>query len=563
MNTIVGQVTAYADNGPSLYEWLRGHPSARWSGISPNDYVSRATFGEYLSEVFAQVIAAPAPNVEVSTLRTEVTEIVRSGTEYVLALRDPPGRIKAHKIVLATGHPRNAPDEEQLHFVSHAERHKGLHYVLPDSPADLDLDRIGHTEIVGLRGMGLAFYDIVLALTVGRGGRFVRAATGELRYINSGREPRIVAGSRSGLPFLARGINKKEIGTQHEPVFLTVTELTRLREAARVRRGTPQLDFEKDVRPIVQLELELVYYATWLRVHRGDQLACSFRTAFAKVAQDRSHRESILTEFGLDEVLPLDLNATTRPFRGLRFNSPQEFRFSLERILRCDISEARKGNIDSPLKAALDAMRDLRPTLREIVNFSGLLPASQRDHFVNGFSGLFRLASTGPPLHRVEQLLALIEEGVVCVVGPSMKICVSHEVPEFMLFSPQVASSACPVGVLIEARTAEPDVHRNASPLFRQMLHDGIATEHINSDPATGDRFETGGLAVTPAHHVINASGVAITDLYCIGPPTENLRWYTFVAPGVDDSYFRDAEAIASDILKDSPAISSHSLDRK
>ncbi|WP_278255872.1 hypothetical protein [Nocardioides convexus] len=55
-----------------------------------------------------------------------------------------------------------------------------------------------------MRGLGLTFYDSLALLTEGRGGRYVDDGTA-LRYLPSGNEPLIVAGSRSGVPLRARG----------------------------------------------------------------------------------------------------------------------------------------------------------------------------------------------------------------------------------------------------------------------------------------------------------------------------------------------------------------------
>ncbi|NGZ99815.1 hypothetical protein G5V59_04410 [Nocardioides sp. W3-2-3] len=73
-----------------------------------------------------------------------------------------------------------------------------------DSAADLDLGGIGAGDVVGVRGLGLTFYDSLALLTEGRGGRYVDDGTA-LRYLPSGNEPLIVAGSRSGVPLRARG----------------------------------------------------------------------------------------------------------------------------------------------------------------------------------------------------------------------------------------------------------------------------------------------------------------------------------------------------------------------
>jgi methylaspartate mutase epsilon subunit len=172
------------------------------------------------------------------------------------------------------------------------------------------------------------------------------------------------------------------------------------------------------------------------------------------------------------------------------------------------------------------------------------------------------MLSAGPSAERVEQLVALMEEGIVEIVGPSAQFTALDE-PDgrFGVFSPQVEGSMRLATVLIEARMPNPNLPRNISPLLHQMLTDGLIAEHVSVDPTGGDRFETGGIAVTPApYHVLDARGRANANIYCLGVPTEHTRWFTNVGSGTPDvttAFVRDADAIAADVLR-IPALSEH-----
>lgn len=48
--------------------------------------------------------------------------------------------------------------------------------------------------------------------------------------------------------------------------------------------------------------------------------------------------------------------------------------------LREDVKEATLGNVEGPLKAALDIMRDLRNELRLIVDHRGISGVSRQEH---------------------------------------------------------------------------------------------------------------------------------------------------------------------------------------
>lgn len=96
------------------------------------------------------------------------------------------------------------------------------------------------------------------------------------------------------------------------------------------------------------------------------------------------------------------------------------------------------------------------------------------------------------------------------------------------------------------------DLRRDAAPLIRQLLGDGLISEYVNTGP-DNDPFRTGGLAVTPApSRVLDAAGRPDPDLYAIGVGTEHIRWFTQVGtgrPGRDSPFCRDADSIAGDVL--------------
>lgn len=73
-----------------------------------------------------------------------------------------------------------------------------------DFLADLHETKLEAGGRIGVAGFGLSAFDVVVRLTVGRGGTFSTNAADELRYQRSGREPHIWMFSRSGLPYRAR-----------------------------------------------------------------------------------------------------------------------------------------------------------------------------------------------------------------------------------------------------------------------------------------------------------------------------------------------------------------------
>ncbi|HVQ90975.1 MAG TPA: FAD/NAD(P)-binding protein [Mycobacteriales bacterium] len=562
MNTVAEQVTMYSGDadggparpgaGPSLAQWLAG-AGAGGSG----DYASRLRYGQYLRSVFDATVAGLPANVEVHPVAGTVERIDRVGGSFRLRIgptgQPPvPADLLVDDVVLCTGHPRQRAGATARPLVEFANRHPDVHYLQGDSAADLDLAAIAPGEAVGVLGLGLSFCDIMLSLTVGRGGRFVAAGDG-LRYQPSGAEPVLVAGSRSGLPIPARGRNQKAPGDVHRPLFLTGAALERARDRRRAA-GSGQLWFDRDVLPLLLLEVEHVFYRTHVRLRSGQPAAAGFELAHAEAAgRGPQARRAVLREFGLDGLRPPDLTELARPFRGQEFASPAAFREHLLRRLRLDLAAAELGNVDGPLKAALDVLRDIRDAVREAVDFGGLRPVSFQTEFLGRYVSVNSLLSAGPPIERVRQLVALLECGLLEIVGPDTRFEPEPATGRFVLTSAQVGGSARRVRVLIDARIPVPELHLDAAPLTRQLLADGLITEYVVTDPVSGDTVRTGGLAVTPApFHVLDAAGHADPHLYALGIPTEHTRWFTQVGssrPGGSTRFYRDADAIARSIV--------------
>lgn len=568
MNTPAGEVTMYSGGpdggrtrpgaGPSLHEWLTAHPDPRYAAIDKDDYAPRRVYGEYLSSVFQHLTTNLPPRVSVVPTKARVVRVDRKGDDHLLFLDRAGATLTTHKVVLTTGHPMNEAAPHEREFLEFAAGHSHLCYLRGDSAADLDLEAIGPGETVGAIGLGLSFYDVLLSLTVGRGGRFEPDGPGRLRYLPTGREPAIVAGSRSGLPLPARGRNQKAPDHRYRPRFLTATALAAARERRLAAWGSPRLDFREDVFPLLMLEVEHVYHGTLIRRRHGAAAARRFARRHVLLgAADPlavAPRRELLREFGVDETVPpVDLERLARPFTGQSFPGPADFHRRLLELLDQDVAEAVQGNVDNPLKAALDALRDLRGAVRAAVDFSGLHPRSHRDDLLGWFNPLNSLLSAGPPAVRVAQLQALLRQGTLTVVGPDTRYQVDRAAGRFAIWSPQVAGSRRLVTVLVDARIPRPALRRDASALTRQLLQDGLVSEYANVDPHEGDTFHTGGLAVTPPpYHVVDGFGETNPDMYALGIPTEHTRWFTQIGngrPGPIGGFHGDADVIAADIL--------------
>ncbi|MFD7403547.1 FAD/NAD(P)-binding protein [Streptomyces sp. NPDC059866] len=537
MNTVASQVTLFTDDsvdcsgpirpGPSLHEWAGGE-------LGPDEYPTRAQYGRYLEWVFAEAVRQAPPEVRVETHAARATRLDDGADgRQVLALDNGRTLTGLAAVVLTQGHLPAAPDAEQRRQAAYADRH-GLRHIPPANPADVDLSALSPGEPVLLRGLGLNFFDHMALLTTGRGGRFVPSGTG-LRYAPSGREPRLYAGSRRGIPYQARGDNAKGPYGRHTPLALTPEVIAGFRK--RADSGDAP-DFLSEIWPLVAKEVETVYYTTLLR-----------RPEFAEHYLAVPHRDPqearLLDDFGVPAAERWCWERISRPYAGRAFDGPGQWRDWLLSYLREDAAQAALGNVHGPLKAALDVLRDLRNEIRLIVDHGGLSGASRRDHLDRWYTPLNAFLSIGPPRRRIEELAALVEAGVVEALGPRLEVRCADGA--WVAHSPDIPGSAVRVTTLIEARLPEPDLRRTADDLLAGLLKTGQCRPH------TVDGHETGGLDVTPRpYRLVDRRGEPHARRFAFGVPTEGVHWVTAAGarPGVDSVTLSDADGVARAVLR-------------
>lgn len=551
MNTVSSQITLFTDetvvcegpieHGPSLYEWIKAVDPDNTTG--PDSYPTRALYGEYLRWVFEEIVRKAPPHVEVRVHQTLAVHLDESA-DGLQTLKLSNGRTipGLSAVILAQGHLPLVPDSEQKQMARYAKG-LGLRYFTPSNPADLDLSVIAPGESVLLKGLGLNFFDHMALLTSGRGGQFVRNSEGGLTYIASGNEPRLYASSRRGIPYHARGDNGKGAFGRHMPAVFTDEVIQSLRE--RAEAGCPP-DFLEEIWPLITKEIELVYYEAMLVQIHGAHPLDGFRTKFLAAPTGSAREASLLRSYGIRDSEKWSWERLQKPTVGRTYDNFGSWREWLVDYLRQDVAEASMGNVEGPLKAALDMMRDLRNELRLVIDHDGLSGESRRDHLDRWYTPLNAFLSIGPPRLRIEQMVALIEAGVLDVLGP--RLDVRTEAGAWVAQSPDVEGSTVRVTTLIEARLPEPDVRYTGDELLAGLLGSGQCRPYT-----TIDGYQTGGLDVTPSpYHIVSAEGRAHPRRFAVGVPTEGVHWVTAAGarPGVNSITLCDTDAIAVAALK-------------
>ncbi|KAG5929316.1 hypothetical protein E4U42_006297 [Claviceps africana] len=552
MNTVTSQITLFTDKsvacdgpirpGPSLYDWAK----TAEADLGPNDYSTRAHYGRYLEWVFAEIVRTAPRHVTILVHKAQAVRLddATDGSQTItLSTGKVLSRLAA--VVLAQGHLPLRLDLQLQQFAKFALGHK-LRYIPPSNPADTDLSGIQPGEEVILRGLGLNFFDYVTLLTTGRGGRFTRSAGKGMVYIPSGTEPRMYAGSRRGIPYHARGDNEKGVFGRHEPAVLTAELIDELRQQAKTTKAP---DFKRDIWPHICKEVELVYYEALLCKRQHEQspktAPVHFRAHFLSTSHGSHQEEQVLELFNISKAERWSWERLQHPQGSRVFGNQSQWREWLLEYLQKDAAEAIIGNISSPIKAALDVLRDLRNEIRLIVDHNGVEGSSYRDHLDQWYTPLNAFLSIGPPRQRIEEMIALMESGILDVLGPRIHVAAQDEC--WTAHSRDMENSEVHAHTLIEARLPHTSLRQTSDNLLAYLFKSGQCRPHVL------DGYETGAMDITTSpYRTVDMQGNIHERRFALGVPTEGVHWVTAAGarPGVNSVTLADADAVARAALR-------------
>lgn len=538
MNSMAEDVTMFTDDtvlqegpvrpGPALHAWAAGVRDGSLVlpgriGVDPgllaeirelrNDtFPTRRLQGVYLRWVHDRAVAALPERVSVHHHRDRAVRVTgpRDGRQYVrLEGRDRP--LPADLVVVSVGHLDAEPEPEHVRLAAFAARH-GLVHLPPGFTADTDLTGLRAGEPVLVRGFGLAFVDLMVLLTEGRGGRYENGA-----YVPSGREPVLHVGSRRGVPYHSK-IGYPWWGERPPlPRFVGPDLIERL-----LKRDEP-VDFRRDIRPHVAKELGHAHYHRLFTARPGRTRGtwAEFETAYAAADPYGDEPEAVVRDFVPDPGDRLDLEALDRPLDGVRHPSYDA------------LQEALRAHIAADLERRHDPDRS-----QDLAVFLGLLSVygqlSRLGDIGDQWHGFFSHLASGPPGPRLRQLLALSRAGVVRFLGAGTSVDADEERGLFVASSTTVPDERVEARALVEARLPDPTLERARSPLLRDLYRDGAA-----GAPA-------GLLSVDPADgRILGRDGRPHPRRFALGPFTTARTGAAFTRPRTGGPAFRQNDATA------------------
>ena len=397
----------------------------------------------------------------------------------------------------------------------------GAHYLQPYPIECLDQSAPAGSS-VAVAGMGLVGYDVLTALTIGRGGTFEDRCdrADRMRYVPSGREPTITLYSRSGAPYCAKSATGVDPYGQYQPVVCTPEEFAALTNpgGSPVRR---HVDFRAELLPLIFAEMQARYYIHAALLAGGDVESTEVRTVLRQGWVDGHYEKAV------DGLEPRygRFDPATHLFAGSdrHYTSAADYQGQVYDMIEDDLTEAlRPGG--SPVKAAQEVLRILRDQLRSVIEFGGLSLDSYVEFQSNVRGRINRLEAGVPPM-RSQQLLGLLDAGVVRIpLGPNPELAAC---PDGVRLSSTALDEPTAVTVdgVVRGYLDMPSLARSSSPLLNRLYAKGRLTQLSYGDTPVGS------VAINEDFHPYDTEGRLQPNLSLLGVLTEGVRYFTHYLP--------------------------------
>jgi uncharacterized NAD(P)/FAD-binding protein YdhS len=540
---------APSEGGPALDVWVQGVRSGTitppWTPDADTqaeidrlrtwDFPSRRLNSLYLTWALNKILAEAPDNVEVTFLTDSVTHVEDTGPTQVV--HTEAGRsLEADVVVNLLGHTDGASSSQSDQLAATARR-EGLTYYGPAYTADDDHAALLPGQDVLVRGLGLAAVDLILMLTLGRGGRFepipedadLPLDRQRLTYVPSGEEPRLLLGSRRGVPYRSKSLQT----LSHAPAPLEVITAEYLAQAADEGRV---LDLEEDLFPLIRTELSLAHHRELFQIHpertQGDWAAA--RAAILALPESSPELDAYLAQLIPDPADRFSVTSWDRPLRDLAVASRADLNQVLTDHIQADLDVHLDPERTSTL-AVFHALLQIHVVLADAPE-RVLSERTRTRGLPQVWRGFFSYLASGPPPQRQHQLLALIDAGVLGFLGPDVEVDIVGAGPQarFRAQSPAVAQESFATA-LVDAWLPANDVTRTSNPAL--------------ADLASRAGTAGGRICVDSTGAVLDAAGHRIPGVWALGAPTSSPDAGAFARPNTNALPFRTTDATAQDIM--------------
>ncbi|HJC70782.1 FAD/NAD(P)-binding domain-containing protein [Brachybacterium sp. EE-P12] len=537
--------------GPDLVDWARrvraegSHPVGEWvleeaRELTGATFPTRRLQGVYFRDQLEAAVATGA--VELTEVLGLAVDLETRGEERTVVLEGG-RRLTARTVVLAQGMVQGRRSAEVQELVEFAQR-RGLRYVEPGMPAERDYTALPAGEDVLVRGLGANFFDVVGQLAAEWGGRLDPVdgdPHGRLRYLPSGREPHLVVGSRRGVPYRS----KPEGGRPVRP-FTPRWAIPEWFDALAARG---RVDFAAEVWPVLGREFARVHLeavaALAPEAVTGDWLAG------LDAARTAEEVDAVLEASLRDEAWAWTLEELHRPTLGEPVGEDGWARL-VRRMIRDELG-SMSDPWHHPRAAVNGAMGALRRHVGRLTARGAFTGESLVRDVLGWFDGDSLALASGPPADRVRLVLALLEAGVITLLGPGMVVEADEQAGRFRAASP-ITGAVVTSRVLLETRMSKGKVPDTDDPLLRALLDtgrarvhtvDGVPTHSMEASPAEISEDAEGG------HNLVAADGTIDAAVVVLGIPAQSTQPGSAIGatPGVPSPLLAGADIAARQVM--------------
>lgn len=541
--------------GPTFLEWAH-LPDRRFTedeeleaerrAVHPMTFPSRPLLSAYLRWCFDRARReAAAAGLDVTVHADSAVRLVdRPDGRQEVHLAGG-GALVADVVLLAQGHlPRttNGATAELARLASE----QGLTYLPESFTSEVEIDALPAGQAVIVRGAGLAFVDLLVRLTQGRGGRFTPAGpTGQLRYEPSGAEPRLYVGSRRGVPYHSKLTYPP---TGPAPALRHLTE-----QAVRsllAREG--DLDFRRDIHPLFVKELAHRHYLELFTAHPDRVTRCweALRSDLDRLDPGSPELAAVVAAAVPDPADRFDADALDHPLAGVVLPDQAALQEHIRAYVRADVDRRGDPRHSPDLAVFLGLLAVLGP-LGAVIG-SGRLSTASSLRDLPWFLGFFSYLASGPPPRRLEEMIALMDAGVLHFLGADVDVVLrpaGPEGPAAFVATGATAPGHIEAGALVEARIPRSSLPATGDELLAGLYRRGEVREAVLRD-AAGVAAATGQIDVSPGDlRLVEASGRVHPARHALGAGTGAAAPGAFSRPNTDAVFFRQNDAVARAVL--------------
>lgn len=563
LNSMAGDVTMFTDNscaidgpivsGPNLAAWAKEVREGRIRNIdidpatdpelaeelrnlTPASFPTRRLHERYMTWFLEQAVDRLSPGSKVMWHRDEAVSVDDDATGTQVVTLANGDELTTDLVIYSFGHLGSELTGEARYFSDFAAV-KGATYLPPSYTADVDLGEFEAGSEIIVRGLGLVAIDLIVILTLGRGGEFVRDAAGALKYLPSGREPKLLLGSRRGVPYRSK-VSATPRGERYVPRYFDAAT------AQRIAESTPGLDFSDHLYPRIRREVLHAYY---LELFTGSPERVAISWSDFLDGLDRLDLDSAAYAELVERAVPdpqdrLDLGELDHPLAGVHLGDAEELQAWTRDYIADNVHRSTDPRY-SEMQALFNGILYAFMAAAEISTSPNWEGVSYIREYQRRWYKFFSYIASGPPPERLEQLNALSEAGIVEFLGAGLLVTADNETGEF------VAKSATIPGerrtrALIDAWLPEASTDHTDSLVLRDLLESGAGREQRVGAVSNGlveVRMSDS--------RVIRAGGGVHPRRFAVGSGTSRPNAGAFSRPNINALAFREWDSVARGVL--------------